>query len=199
MCPGYGMQHGYYGQGAIEQQQQMHYQQMMQMQQMQQCQQQILRSGDGYDGRGGGDRGGLTPMGRPSSTQQMMPGDWLCPRCGDHVFARNPSCRRCGAPRPDGACMPSDANGGSCYGGGGSYGGACGPPPRPANSNQRALPGDWHCPRCKDLQFARNAQCRMCGCPKPEQGRYDITGEYSGGGPTARSRSRSRSHRRSRD
>lgn len=28
-------------------------------------------------------------------------------------------------------------------------------------------PGDWNCPECNDLQFARNAQCRKCGCPKP--------------------------------
>eukprot|EP00403_Amphidinium_massartii_P031001 CAMPEP_0178405654 /NCGR_PEP_ID=MMETSP0689_2-20121128/18511_1 /TAXON_ID=160604 /ORGANISM="Amphidinium massartii, Strain CS-259" /LENGTH=564 /DNA_ID=CAMNT_0020026677 /DNA_START=226 /DNA_END=1920 /DNA_ORIENTATION=+ len=28
-------------------------------------------------------------------------------------------------------------------------------------------PGDWHCPNCNDLQFARNAQCRKCLTPRP--------------------------------
>jgi len=34
----------------------------------------------------------------------------------------------------------------------------------------RAAPwmaGDWLCPRCGDLQFARNVQCRVCGCLRP--------------------------------
>merc|ERR1712113_747210 len=28
-------------------------------------------------------------------------------------------------------------------------------------------PGDWTCTSCGDLQFAKNANCRMCGAPKP--------------------------------
>lgn len=28
-------------------------------------------------------------------------------------------------------------------------------------------PGDWDCPKCNDLQFARNPTCRQCGTPKP--------------------------------
>jgi hypothetical protein len=31
-------------------------------------------------------------------------------------------------------------------------------------------PGDWDCPSCGDLQFARNAQCRQCGAAKPGGG-----------------------------
>lgn len=38
-------------------------------------------------------------------------------------------------------------------------------------------PGDWDCPKCDDLQFARNTECRKCGEPKPRDGggrdRYD--------------------------
>lgn len=30
-----------------------------------------------------------------------QPGDWDCPQCGDHQFARNRECRKCGAPNPD--------------------------------------------------------------------------------------------------
>merc|ERR1712032_117804 len=28
-------------------------------------------------------------------------------------------------------------------------------------------PGDWYCPNCNDLQFARNPKCRKCGTPNP--------------------------------
>eukprot|EP00746_Dinoflagellata_sp_MGD_P084887 gnl/MRDRNA2_/MRDRNA2_33654_c0_seq1.p1 gnl/MRDRNA2_/MRDRNA2_33654_c0~~gnl/MRDRNA2_/MRDRNA2_33654_c0_seq1.p1 ORF type:complete len:309 (+),score=51.07 gnl/MRDRNA2_/MRDRNA2_33654_c0_seq1:95-1021(+) len=28
-------------------------------------------------------------------------------------------------------------------------------------------PGDWYCPNCNDLQFARNDKCRRCGEAKP--------------------------------
>merc|ERR1719343_1285357 len=31
-----------------------------------------------------------------------------------------------------------------------------------------AKPGDWICPGCLDLQFARNANCRKCGTPNPK-------------------------------
>merc|ERR1712091_797517 len=27
---------------------------------------------------------------------------------------------------------------------------------------------DWSCPRCGDLQFQKNTQCRLCGCPRPQ-------------------------------
>merc|ERR1712232_1341241 len=28
-------------------------------------------------------------------------------------------------------------------------------------------PGDWVCPGCYDVQFARKAMCSQCGTPKP--------------------------------
>lgn len=31
----------------------------------------------------------------------MREGDWICAACGDHNFARNTECRKCGAPKPD--------------------------------------------------------------------------------------------------
>lgn len=31
---------------------------------------------------------------------KMLPGDWTCGKCHFHNFARNPSCRGCGAPKP---------------------------------------------------------------------------------------------------
>jgi len=30
----------------------------------------------------------------------LLPGDWQCPKCQDHQFARNTQCRRCGTARP---------------------------------------------------------------------------------------------------
>eukprot|EP00435_Cladocopium_sp_Y103_P011829 s1932_g3.t1 len=34
-------------------------------------------------------------------------------------------------------------------------------------NREKARPGDWTCPTCNDLQFARNAACRRCGGAKP--------------------------------
>jgi len=40
-----------------------------------------------------------------SSAMETRAGDWDCPQCGDHQFARNSECRRCRAPKPlDGGC-----------------------------------------------------------------------------------------------
>lgn len=40
------------------------------------------------------------PRGGRKTNQPMLPGDWTCPGCGDHQFARNRVCRFCGASRP---------------------------------------------------------------------------------------------------
>mmetsp|Transcript_84012 Transcript_84012/g.133158 ORF Transcript_84012/g.133158 Transcript_84012/m.133158 type:complete len:406 (+) Transcript_84012:86-1303(+) len=87
-------------------------------------------------------RTNVSPDGRP-----MRPGDWICPICADHVFAKNEQCRKCGHPRPAHvlAQMQSQRNQGTI-----------------------AREGDWNCQRCGDLQFARNAACRRCGAEKPE-------------------------------
>jgi len=36
-----------------------------------------------------------------SGKVHVPPGDWICQNCGDHQFARNTTCRSCGAPKPD--------------------------------------------------------------------------------------------------
>merc|ERR1719343_746705 len=38
----------------------------------------------------------------------------------------------------------------------------------PTTGKGSAKPGDWICPGCLDLQFARNAQCRKCNTPNPK-------------------------------
>jgi len=37
--------------------------------------------------------------------------------------------------------------------------------------------GDWNCPACDDLQFARNKECRKCGASKPSKASYDSEGD----------------------
>jgi len=38
----------------------------------------------------------------------------------------------------------------------------------PLSRDPDCKPGDWRCPKCNDLQFARNFACRMCGASRPE-------------------------------
>lgn len=51
--------------------------------------------GKGKDIYGGGGEASAAGGGKG-----MMPGDWTCPACGDHQFARNTECRKCGGPNP---------------------------------------------------------------------------------------------------
>eukprot|EP00930_Biecheleria_cincta_P044536 TRINITY_DN30643_c0_g1_i1.p1 TRINITY_DN30643_c0_g1~~TRINITY_DN30643_c0_g1_i1.p1 ORF type:complete len:523 (+),score=87.49 TRINITY_DN30643_c0_g1_i1:72-1640(+) len=88
---------------------------------------------------------------------EEKPGDWYCPSCNDLQFARNKQCRKCGAanPDPEGSMAAAQAAGAKLGGW--------------ESSSQRAsLPGDWNCPACGDLQFARNTTCRKCGTPNPQ-------------------------------
>merc|ERR1711957_216374 len=44
--------------------------------------------------------GGMSPMGGAAAGgANMKPGDWNCAKCGDHNFAKNVACRKCGAPK----------------------------------------------------------------------------------------------------
>mmetsp|Transcript_109354 Transcript_109354/g.314944 ORF Transcript_109354/g.314944 Transcript_109354/m.314944 type:complete len:353 (-) Transcript_109354:89-1147(-) len=120
-------------------------------------------------GCGGGMMGG-SGMGGCCGGGDMRPGDWMCPSCGDHQFARNDVCRRCGSGKPGGA---GAVGGGGCFGGGGMkqlMGGCsgCGGGVDPVAMGGK--PGDWVCPSCGDLQFARNTSCRRCGQPSPALG-----------------------------
>merc|ERR1740121_2237437 len=37
------------------------------------------------------------------------------------------------------------------------------------------MPGDWKCPSCGDLNFARNVSCRKCGTPNPDPKEFQGT------------------------
>ena len=91
-------------------------------------------------------------------------GDWICPSpgCGDHQFARNARCRRCGFPKPgtDGSAG-GGGQGGQGGGGGRGQGGQGG-------EGWTSFKQDWECAQCGDYQFARNAICRRCGAERPD-------------------------------
>lgn len=89
--------------------------------------------------------GSIGAGGIVTSPQQIaQPGDWHCPACGDLQFARNPTCRKCGAAKP--FAIEDEQN------------------------RRHQHPGNWDCPACGDLQFARNRACRKCNTPKPKTG-----------------------------
>mmetsp|Transcript_51045 Transcript_51045/g.148173 ORF Transcript_51045/g.148173 Transcript_51045/m.148173 type:complete len:486 (+) Transcript_51045:117-1574(+) len=100
-----------------------------------------------------------------ATTQEFMqkPGDWTCPQCGDLVFARNTHCRKCMTANPN-----SMVTGGVFSMLMGNLGGAGAPGGKGAGcGNPTPRTGDWFCPNCHDLQFARNLQCKRCGTPNP--------------------------------
>eukprot|EP00930_Biecheleria_cincta_P026124 TRINITY_DN1846_c0_g1_i6.p1 TRINITY_DN1846_c0_g1~~TRINITY_DN1846_c0_g1_i6.p1 ORF type:complete len:327 (-),score=68.76 TRINITY_DN1846_c0_g1_i6:100-1080(-) len=122
--------------------------------------------GKGF-GKGSGGKGG--------SNANVEQGDWFCASCGDHQFARNAACRKCGAPKSDSV---EDASGGFNMGALSSFGGGGG-------GAQQSMPGDWNCPACGDLQFARNVVCRKCGSPKDGAGGAGAAAGGGGGGAAA--------------
>lgn len=126
-----------------------------------------------YGGPGSGINSSISSL-MHGSQNEMRPGDWICPRCSDHVFARNSVCRRCSTPKSgsDGSYGHGHTN----YGHGQSQGygqasqmgyAATSYMTQTMGSSQKVMPGDWYCPKCKDLQFARNTVCRMCSTPRP--------------------------------
>jgi len=69
------------------------------------------QTGGGPGGKGKGERRAqpvaangvpVSFVGTPASSKPLSPGDWMCPSCNDHQFARNIQCRRCAFPRPEG-------------------------------------------------------------------------------------------------
>lgn len=49
------------------------------------------------------------PTAEPDGGTMTLPGDWTCPGCGDHQFARNTQCRKCSTLKPgDGETLPPE-------------------------------------------------------------------------------------------
>merc|ERR1712039_1046953 len=88
-------------------------------------------------------------MGGASERFGIKPGDWLCPRCGDLVFASKAACKICQTTRPDEHAARKPA-------GQGRFG------------RFESRPGDWDCPKCGDMVFASRDKCKNCHTPKPK-------------------------------
>mmetsp|Transcript_57694 Transcript_57694/g.137254 ORF Transcript_57694/g.137254 Transcript_57694/m.137254 type:complete len:321 (+) Transcript_57694:76-1038(+) len=114
----------------------------------------------------------MLPPARSSANQEMRPGDWFCPACGDLVFAKHATCRRCNAPKPPESEEDSHPNAriSAPFADNGGRG-------------QVAREGDWYCGQCGDLQFARNSACRKCGAPRSRP--LSLSGG-GGGGATSK-------------
>merc|ERR1712232_873093 len=112
----------------------------------------------------------------------MKPGDWSCPNCGDHQFARNQHCRRCGTPNPNPGGGMDGGKGWDCDGGKGwgmgmdqpwgagfqkgyapMKGGKGQMMGKGGSGDQGGQPTSWKCPACGELVFARNTECKSCG------------------------------------
>eukprot|EP00930_Biecheleria_cincta_P056179 TRINITY_DN4234_c0_g1_i1.p1 TRINITY_DN4234_c0_g1~~TRINITY_DN4234_c0_g1_i1.p1 ORF type:complete len:733 (-),score=108.29 TRINITY_DN4234_c0_g1_i1:29-2197(-) len=95
---------------------------------------------------------GICSKGKDCRFAHIADGDWVCPDCGDHNFARNETCRKCGTDKHSTVdAAVADAG-------------------RTSEAKDRSVGkwlGDWVCPECGDQNFARNDTCRRCGVPKP--------------------------------
>merc|ERR1712187_492821 len=153
-------------------------------------------------GGGGGNSSGMGGGGKGGSGKAMKAGDWTCPSCGDHQFARNLVCKMCNTPRPGGPDLddvcksiePADASevdqfaamyGVEAHGveklktidprlaraaiskdmtgvndATGTIIGRC-------KKYMTMQKGDWICPACFDIQFAKKTECSSCSNPRP--------------------------------
>lgn len=103
----------------------------------------------------------------------IRPGDWFCPACKDLQFSRNRECRKCGAPKPQELLEDNHIHDDIAE----EKVAQEAPEEKAPGSRKLRLkpsrPGDWVCPKCQDLQFARNRECRKCGLPKPPENLSD--------------------------
>ncbi|EPS62654.1 hypothetical protein M569_12135 [Genlisea aurea] len=89
----------------------------------------------------------------PKSNMPMKQGDWICPKCTFHNFARNYSCLRC-----DNVCQDRLKRIAEEHG------------------HLPLKKGDWICDNCNLLNFAKNTRCYLCKGKPPK--RELILGEW---------------------
>ncbi|CAE8624817.1 unnamed protein product [Polarella glacialis] len=81
------------------------------------------------------------------SKQPLLTGDWICPACDAHNFAKKIHCYKCK--------MPKQARCGGPKGDSPMFGGR--------------REGDWTCEDCGNINFAARNVCNRCKRPKPEE------------------------------
>ncbi|XP_075265713.1 uncharacterized protein LOC142358137 [Convolutriloba macropyga] len=79
-----------------------------------------------------------------SSGQPMKLGDWICPECDQHNFARNVSCYRCDADKP--SALDQDEG--------------------------HAEMEYWTCPECNAHNLGTERACLRCDAAKPSQSQW---------------------------
>lgn len=121
---------------------------------------------------GGGCGGGKAPQGG-------KPGDWICPNCGDLVFASRNACKMCGTQKVGGNpnSRPGDWTCPKC--GDNVFASKiacrCGVTKAEAmaggmqiSNGNGGRPGDWNCDSCGNMNFSSRQTCKQCDLPRPE-------------------------------
>ncbi|KAK9787877.1 hypothetical protein WJX73_006120 [Symbiochloris irregularis] len=118
-------------------------------------------------GRGRGrDRESSAGLGRSMSRQdsrtELRPGDWICEVCKQHNFASRQDCYRCNAEKPGwSATMDEEVS---------MPRRQMTPPPVIGMDQDSGMrPGDWSCPECNNVNFARRMECNRCNMPRPAE------------------------------
>eukprot|EP00245_Coleochaete_scutata_P014025 TRINITY_DN5874_c0_g1_i1.p1 TRINITY_DN5874_c0_g1~~TRINITY_DN5874_c0_g1_i1.p1 ORF type:complete len:305 (+),score=56.90 TRINITY_DN5874_c0_g1_i1:116-1030(+) len=105
--------------------------------------------------------------GGPPKQSWRQDGDWQCPNpsCENINFAFRGQCNKCQAPRPGGGGGPGMGGRGEGRGRGGRGGrdGGRGPGGPPGLFG----PGDWACPMCGNMNWAKRLKCNICMTNKP--------------------------------
>jgi len=84
--------------------------------------------------------------------------DWWCDNCRMKIFGSKPCCIKCGTKRPestDASTKKSDK-------------------PKNKSDTPQKKPGDWFCPNCNEMQFAKNKNCRTCNLERPKIVEYNL-------------------------
>jgi rubredoxin len=105
--------------------------------------------------------------------QQQRQADWTCSQCGEHNFGWRRACFACDAPASASRQQ--------------QQGGAAADRDSGARTVVAQLPGDWVCPECQEMNFARRTSCRACDAPRPAAARRAATapGRAAAGGAAA--------------
>lgn len=104
------------------------------------------------------------------------PGDWKCPQCENHNYARRTECNKCGGPKQDVSNVPNFRIGDwicpTCSNHNYASKDACGRcgHSKPAGvaapqATQSMKPGDWICGQCGNHNFQSRAVCNRCSAP----------------------------------